>query len=269
MKSYKDQLNREILLGKTPKRIVSTVPSQTELICDLGLENEIVGITAYCVHPNSLLKEKSVIGGTKNLNIELIKSLEPDLIIANKEENIKEQIDELALYFPVWISDCETLGEGISMIESIGKILNKEQESLSLISKIKENLKALSPLANFSVLYFIWKEPYMVSGNETYIGNVLEVMGLNNSSPISEARYPQLSLEDITDKAPQILLLSSEPYSYSTKEAHELASKLPNTIVKIVDGEMFTWYGSRMEPALRYFNKLISEIELISSSKFI
>lgn len=262
MLNFKDQCGREIQLKDFPLRIISTVPSQTELLCSLGLENNIVGITAYCVHPKNLLADKQVIGGTKDLQIEQILKLEPDLIIANKEENVKQQIEKLAETIPVWISDVETLEQGLDLISEIGELTSRKLEAEKLLSLIISEKELIEKAPLLKTLYFIWKDPFMAAGNSTYIGNVLNFNGLQNIAPTNVERYPQMAFDKLNDFDPELILLTSEPYSFNTKEAHELALKFPNALVKIVDGEMFTWYGSRVLLAMKYFQKLTTELRL-------
>ncbi len=262
MLKFKDQCQREVLLQDFPLRIVSTVPSQTELLCDLGLEKQLVGITAYCVHPKNLLSEKTIIGGTKNLNIDLIRNLKPDLIIANKEENIKEQIEDLSQGIPVWISDVENFDQGLELISEIGKLTNTIEQAKLILKSIKKELPKTEIQRPLKTLYFIWKNPFMLAGNSTYIGNMVEFNGLQNIAPKTEDRYPQIAFDKLKELDPELILLTSEPYSFKSLEAHEIAQVFPNALVKIVDGEMFTWYGSRMVLAMKYFSSLQKGIQL-------
>lgn len=262
MLKFIDQCSRELILNEFPKRIVSTVPSQTELLCDLGLEDRIVGITGYCVQPAHLLSEKTVIGGTKDLQIDKILSLKPDLIIANKEENIREQIEKLSAKIPVWISDVESLDQGLDLISKIGELTNSSEKAQEIVAQIGStalngNLKKAP-----KTLFFIWKEPYMLAGNSTFIGDVLKNLGLENIAPSNSQRYPQISFENLKDFDPDLILLSSEPYSFSTKEAYILAEIFPKALLKIVDGEMFSWYGSRMIHSMRYFKNIQNQLLL-------
>lgn len=259
---FKDQCGREIQLKDFPLRIVSTVPSQTELLCSLGLENNIVGITAYCVHPKNLLADKENIGGTKDLQIEKIQKLKPDLIISNKEENVRQQIEKLAKTIPVWVSDVETLEQGLDLISEIGDLTGRKIEAEDLLTQIYIEKKVLKKTPSLRTLYFIWKDPFMAAGTSTYIGDILDFNGLKNIAPTNEERYPQMAFDKLEDFDPELILLTSEPYAFSTKEAHELALKFPNALVKIVDGEMFTWYGSRVLLAMKYFQKLSKELRL-------
>lgn len=255
MPNYTDQLGREVKLAKAPRRIVSTVPSQTELLYDLGLTDEVVGITAYCVHPKSWLQDKTVIGGTKDLQIEKIKSLKPDLIIGNKEENVREQIEELAREIPVWLSDVVTVGEALDMIEGVGKVCERQQQAADLLLRIKtqrEQLKAIKK-QNLRAAYFIWKEPYMMAGPETFINSMMQECGFQNVVPPSSERYPAYDLKKLKSLKPQLILLSSEPYSFRTADLHNIGETFPDAQVKIVDGELYSWYGSRIMTSLQYF----------------
>jgi ABC-type Fe3+-hydroxamate transport system substrate-binding protein len=264
MPSFTDQTGRAVQLDHYPKRIISTVPSQTELLAYLGFDVEVVGITAYCVHPKAWLASKTVIGGTKDLNLKLIRELKPDLILANKEENIKEQIEELAQEFPVWLSDVETFEQGVGMIRKVGALCSKAKQANDLADEIEAKRNALKPLAPLKTLYFIWKEPYMVAGKGTYIGNLVSLLGLENIAPKNDQRYPQIAFDQLKDYEPDVILLTSEPYSFTTKDLHEMGEIFPNAIIKIVDGEMFSWYGSRMRLAVDYLEKFCRELRNIN-----
>lgn len=252
---FTDQLHQKHTLQHYPKRIVSIVPSQTELIWDLGLKSELVGITKFCIHPPEMHKSVAHVGGTKKLHIEKIKSLNPDIIIGNKEENEKEQIEELQRYFPVWMSDIFTLNDSLSMIKGIGSLLNKEVESEAIIQTIKTSFLKL-PQINKRVLYFIWKDPYMVAGRHTFIGDILSRLGLTNCIDDINSRYPILTIEEIIALNPELILLSSEPFPFNEKHVSELQKHLPHTKIQIVDGEAYSWYGSRLLHSVTEFEKL-------------
>lgn len=254
---FTDQLHQKHTLPNYPKRIVSIVPSQTELIWDLGLKSELVGITKFCIHPPEMHKSVAHVGGTKKLHIEKIKSLNPDIIIGNKEENEKEQIEELQRYFPVWMSDIFTLNDSLSMIKGIGSLLNKEVESEAIIQKIKTSFLKL-PQINKRVLYFIWNDPYMVAGRHTFIGDVMSRLGLTNCIDVIDSRYPILTIEEIIALNPELILLSSEPFPFNDKHVSELQKHLPHTKIQIVDGEAYSWYGSRLLHSVTEFEKLTS-----------
>lgn len=244
-------------------RIISTVPSQTELLYYLGLEEQVVGITAYCVHPKHWLKDKMVIGGTKDLKIDLIKSLKPDLIIGNHEENVKEQIETLSENCKVLISRIETVEDALNMILEVGAATNTSEKAKDLVAEItilRSKLK--KPTNPKQVAYFIWNEPMMLAGQNTFIGKILEEAGFINAAPTQEQRYPQIAFDKIDTLNTDILLLASEPFAFTTKHLHELAKTNPKSLCKIVDGELFSWYGSRMLLAYKYLIQLQNEMEL-------
>lgn len=258
MPIYIDQLNNEINLPTTPKRIVSLVPSQTELLFDLGLNEEVIGITKFCVHPQKWLQQKTKIGGTKNINIQKIKELQPDLIIANKEENIKEQIEALQSFCPVWISDVNNLHDALAMIKSIGEIINRKQEAESLVNNIRNKFLQLNAYnIQHKTCYLIWREPYMTIGGDTFINDMMKHCGLINVYE-NEMRYPTIALEDLVNKKCELVLLSSEPYPFKQKHIEEIKSQIKNFELQflLVDGEMFSWYGSRLLKTADYFIEL-------------
>ncbi|MDQ3395489.1 MAG: helical backbone metal receptor [Bacteroidota bacterium] len=255
MPVFKDQLGNEVHLDKIPNRIISLVPSQTELLFDLGLNEEIVGITKFCIHPPSKVKKIAKIGGTKNFNFEKINSLHPDLIIANKEENYKEGVLQLSQSFPVWVSDIKDLDEAYTMIEGIGSITDKSSAASEIIGRIKKDLEAIKINKKKKALYLIWKNPYMSIGGDTFINQMLEYAGFENLLNKSR-RYPQISPEEIAFMAPEYILLSSEPYPFKEKHINEFQKISPKSKIMVVDGEMFSWYGSRLQYSAKYFKEL-------------
>ncbi len=253
-------LGREVVIPYPPKRIISLVPSQTELLYDLGLEDEVVGITKFCVHPEKWFRNKTRIGGTKKLNIDKIKELQPDLIIANKEENERAQIEELATHFPVWISDIKTLAETQQMIHMLGEVVDKGDETKQLLSDIDTGFAGLQKATSHKrVAYFIWRDPWMSIGGDTFISSMIANIGWENVLQ-HEGRYPTVTLEDLKNYNPDIVLLSSEPFPFKEKHIEEVKAVLPGVEVLLVDGEMFSWYGSRMKKSVGYFNGLVSNI---------
>lgn len=257
---FTDQLNRKIELSSPPKRIISLVPSQTELLYDLGLRDEVVGITKFCVHPEEWFRSKTRIGGTKKYDFEKIRALQPDLIIGNKEENEQVQIEELMKDYNVWMSDIYKLKDAYDMITRIGALVGKQQEATNLKLQIESEFqKILNPKSEFlNVAYFIWNNPYMVAGNNTFINEMLRVCGFRNV--FQETRYPEINVKQLADANPEVILLSSEPYPFKEKHIQEFKEICPNAKVLIVDGEIFSWYGSRLLQAPAYFGQLIEEI---------
>lgn len=259
-----DQLGHRVVFNFPPKRIISLVPSQTELLFDLGLEEEIVGITRFCIHPAHKVVHSTRVGGTKKLNIELIRSLKPDLIIGNKEENQLEQIEELIQEFPVWMSDIYTLDDAESAISQIGELVDRKPEAAYLNHLIHAGFSDLQTLAlrkgiNKKVAYLIWKSPYMFAGKHTFIDHILTMTGLHNV--VTKSRYPELELKDLAASQPDLVFLSSEPYPFKEKHMEEIRMVLPHAKVMLVDGEMFSWYGSRLVKAVQYLFQLLPELK--------
>jgi ABC-type Fe3+-hydroxamate transport system substrate-binding protein len=256
MATVTDQLGRLVTITGTPKRIISLVPSQTELLFDLGLNPEVAGITKFCVHPKNAWQSKTKVGGTKSLHIETIRSLAPDLIIANKEENTKEQIDELAKDYPVWISDINSLEEAYHMICDIGQMTNRSERATEIVNCIKNGFAQLQSVINKQrTCYLIWREPYMTIGGDTFIHHLLQQCGFENIFK-DRQRYPEITIQQVLDLDCQLLLLSSEPFPFKEKQVVELQKLLPFTKIILVDGEMFSWYGSRLMYAPAYFLSL-------------
>lgn len=243
-----------------PKRIISLVPSQTELLYHLGLKEQVVAITKFCIHPAEWRKTKTIIGGTKNIHYERIKALQPDLIIANKEENIKEQVENLANDFNVFVTDITTLADAMEMINDIGTLTHTLSKANEIGNSIKENFKLIASAKKIKTAYFIWRSPYMTIGGDTFINDMLARCGFENVYA-SQTRYPLVDITDLKQKECELLLLSSEPYPFKQKHIDELQQHLPGTKIMLVDGEMFSWYGSRLLKAPAYFNHLLKQME--------
>lgn len=257
--TFTDQMGREILVGYPPRRIISLVPSQTELLFDLGLDQQVVGITKFCIHPSERVSPVAKIGGTKKLNLQKIRELMPDLIIGNKEENDKDQIEELMKEFPVWMSDISILDDALEMISKIGALTGTDAKARLLNSRISEGFKSLEPVKNkLSVAYFIWKNPYMLAGRDTYIDDILQRVGFNNISKAS--RYPQITEEELKGLHPDVIFLSSEPYPFKGVHVKEFQRICPDAVTMVVDGEMFSWYGSRLLLVRDYLEMLVRKI---------
>lgn len=258
MIEFTDQTNRTITLAGVPKRIVSVVPSQSELLWDLGLRDELIGITKFCIHPNEMFTTVERVGGTKKLNIEKIKGLNPDIIIANKEENERSDIEELQKYFPVWISDIKNLSDSMAMIRMLGEVLDKKANADRILDRIEVQFSKLKEYSSTKrTAYFIWKNPLMLAGRDTFINDMLKRCGFENCLDNEKSRYPEVTEEELKGLNPELVLLSSEPYPFSEKHIVEFKALLPGAEVKIVDGELFSWYGSRLIHSPEYFNTLV------------
>jgi ABC-type Fe3+-hydroxamate transport system substrate-binding protein len=255
MKIIKDQMGNELVFPALPARIISLVPSQTELLFDLGLESRIAGITKFCVHPKEKTESVPKIGGTKKFDLDKIISLKPDLIIGNKEENYQEGIEALQKNFPVWMSDIKDIYDALFMIQSLGELNGKEEEAFELAFKIKKSLTEYQAPYQLKAAYFIWKDPFMSVGHDTFIHELMRVAGFSNVFS-AQHRYPIVSEDNIKDSAPEIILLSSEPYPFVEKHLQEFRQLCPDALVILVDGEMFSWYGSRLRYSVSYFKSL-------------
>lgn len=275
---FTDQMGRKVEVNFPPQRIVSLVPSQTELLYDLGLTDEVVGQTLFCIHPETQHKTKPRVGGTKNFKLEKIAVLNPDLIIGNKEENDQKGIEELAKHFPVWMSDIQTLEDSMEMIRQIGVLLQKEQEAIMLVDRIQESFKKLDvggwrldqtltsnvkqqiPNNKLQTAYFIWRNPWMVAGHDTFITDMLTRLGFENVFATERSRYPEITGEMITNSNIDLILLSSEPYPFKQEHIDELQILCPKAKILLVDGELFSWYGSRLVHSANYFRALLKQI---------
>lgn len=236
-----------------PQRIVSLVPSITELLYDLELEDEVVGITKFCVHPDVWFRKKSRVGGTKNLHLEKILDLQPDCIIANKEENRKEDIEWLARHTKVWLTDINTVNDALELIREAGILSGRIEKANGIVQQINNRIGHQIVQAP-SVLYVIWKNPWMVAGTHTFIDSMLAYGGFNNI--VTHSRYPILSEDEIRKLNPDLVFLSSEPFPFKDSHIRDWHNLLPQAKVKCVDGEFFSWYGSRMIKAFDYFRSL-------------
>ncbi|MBS1528652.1 MAG: ABC transporter substrate-binding protein [Bacteroidetes bacterium] len=255
MPVYTDQMNRVVDLPLAPSRIITLVPSQTELLFDLGLDKEIIGVTKFCIHPEDKVKQKVKVGGTKQVDISVVKKLKPDLIIGNKEENERDQAEELMEHFPVWMSDINDLDSALEMIRKVGHITGKADKACTLAKNIEQQFSNLTiqPFGK-TAAYFIWRKPYMIAGKGTFINEMVKRCGLVNAFDIE--RYPEVISEQLIAAKPDVILLSSEPYPFKEKHIAEFKALCPNATVKVVDGEMFSWYGSRLLKAPAYFQSL-------------
>ncbi|EAZ79554.1 ABC transporter substrate-binding protein [Algoriphagus machipongonensis] len=248
-----DQLRRTLTITTAPKRIVSLVPSQTELLVYLGLEDRIVGVTKFCIYPSSIRKSKTIVGGTKNYRFDVIESLKPDLIIGNKEENEEEGVKQLMQKYPVWMSDIVTIGDSLEMIRSLGKLLDVEEKSEEMISQLQSDFLQ-TPKMRKKAIYLIWNDPVMLAGKGTFINEMMPYAGFENVS--EKERYPISSLDEIQEINPEYILLSSEPFPFKEKHVENFKRRFPQSKVLLVDGTYFSWYGSRLMKSKAYFQTL-------------
>lgn len=265
MPVYTDQISRKFELSSAPQRIISLVPSQTELLCDLGLESQIVGITKFCVHPGHLRKAKTEIGGTKKLHFDQIDALQPDFIIANKEENNRADIERLAEKYSVYVSDIENLDHAQTFANDMGALTGNVENARQLNDRIHnavEELQKSTSGKSINALYLIWKNPYMAAGTDSFITEMLQLCGIKNSLENWEKsglRYPEITIEEMQALNPEVIFLSSEPYPFKSIHGSEI-QELTGIKTMLVDGEAFSWYGSRILHCLPYLKKFAQEI---------
>ena len=254
MNNYIDQLGRTLHLSSIPKRIVSLVPSITELISDLSDEPILVGCTKFCIHPKGLKKRLTLVGGTKNVSIPKVSQLNPDLIIANQEENDKNDIIALAKDFPVWVSRVSNLKESYEMIRQLSKIINKQRQVKKILLDHEGIFNGdIKPCG--TVAYIIWQNPIMTVGGDTFINDILRKSGYANVFS-NRMRYPEVSVKDLARHDPDYIFLASEPFPFSNKHLKWWQEQLPNKKIILVDGEFFSWYGSRITHKRNYLSKL-------------
>jgi ABC-type Fe3+-hydroxamate transport system substrate-binding protein len=257
MRSLTDQMHRTVQVPLQPQRIISLVPSQTELLYDLGLGERVVGITKFCVHPENWFNSKHRVGGTKKVDFDKVRALKPDLIIGNKEENERKDIEALEKEFPVWMSDVRDLPGALDMIQRVGELTGTTPKASAIAHGIEQAFTELRPLEEpLTVAYLIWQEPFMVAGHGTFVNDMLKRCGLHNVFDEGDARYPEVSDQALAEADPDIILLSSEPFPFKEKHIADINMICPGTPVRLVDGELFSWYGSRLLKAPAYFSAL-------------
>jgi ABC-type Fe3+-hydroxamate transport system substrate-binding protein len=254
-------------LARPPRRIVSLVPSTTELLCALGLQDALVGVTVYCVEPRDVVREKTRIGGEKNPDLEKIRALDPDLVVANVEENRREDIDHLRAWsIPVWVAYPRTVAEGIGFIGELGELTGAEARARALLRELTPlHERALSASARrppVAVFYPIWRGPYMTVNGNTYIHDMLRVCGGRNIFADREERYPTVTLDEVAVLRPEVILLPDEPFRFRRAhvadfEAYPDVPAVRDGRIHLVDGKPFSWHGPRIAEALRTVPGLI------------
>jgi len=243
----------------SPERIVSLVPSTTETLFALGAGGRVRGVTRFCVHPKEARELARVVGGTKNPSLETILALEPDLVVANQEENRKEDVERLRDRVPVQLFFPMSVGDAVADIRSLGRLLGDPEAALPLADEIERELASLRAAEWRPVryLYFIWRRPYMVAGPETFIEALLAECGLVNAAPRDRGRYPELGADEIPRCRADVLLLSSEPFPFEEKHRAELGT---DSEVHLVDGELLSWHGARLRLGLPYLRSVVEKI---------
>jgi iron complex transport system substrate-binding protein len=261
-KTVQDDLQRDVSFAFPPRRVVSLCPSLTETLFALGLdEGTIVGRTRYCIHPAEDVQRVPTVGGTRDVHIESVRELGPDLVIATKEENPRQVVEALAETLPVFVCDVTDYESALRAITSLGGLTDRLTKANQLVAEIRAAFGNLKPARRRTVAYLLWREPYMAAGRNTYIHSLLEKCGFDNVGARLPKRYPQITIEELRALQPEYVLLSSEPFPFDESHVAELAPQVPSAQVLCVDGEMFGWYGSRMLAAPAYLKRLIAELD--------
>lgn len=255
-----DQIGRDVSLPAQPQRIISLCPSLTETLLSFGLAGRIVGRTHFCIHPAEAVADIPAVGGTKNLKEDRVIALQPDLVICEKEENTRDMVEWLAARFPTYVTDVRDIPSALDMIRRLGRITACQPQGEALASEIETAFAGLPRFPGAPrVLYFIWRKPWMVAGQDTYIDALLRHLGLENLATAFPGRYPSLDTGQLTGLSPDYVWLSSEPYPFKERHIAELQALFPAAKVMLVDGEMFSWYGCRMLEVPEYVGALASE----------
>ena len=254
MKTVTDQLGRTVTYPYPPKKIVSFAPAITETLFSLNLQEHIVGRTRFCIHPKGIVEKAVNVGGTKDLKMERIHALQPDLIVVEKEENTKEMVEELEQHYPVYAFEVQTVEDALTMIATLGTIVDRTIEADALVHDIRSAFTAFPKLYEKKrVAYVIWQNPYMVVGKHTYIQSLLAQLGFYNPFIEFEGRYPTVTEAEFRAAKLDYVLLATEPFPFQEKHIPTFEKLTNGAKTVIVDGEMF-WYGVKMLEAIPYFN---------------
>lgn len=260
--AFTDALGRPFQVSSPPQRIVSLVPSLTEALFAFGLGQRVAGVTRYCVEPADGVAGKPKIGGTKNVDIAAVKALEADLVLANVEENTREDVERLeAAGLRVFLTYARTVAEAITELRTIAAIAGAEAEARPIVDEAEHELTRADAAARSraAVRTFcpIWRNPWMTIGPQTYIHDVLRVCGAANVYGDVPDRYPLVDLSEVAARRPEIVLLPDEPYRFAEKHVPEVIEKLGDVRIHLVDGKMLCWYGPRIAESLRRLQAVI------------
>ena len=256
-----DALDRSVRLDAPPERIVSLVPSQTELLAYLDLADQVVGITRFCERPEDWREQKPIVGGTKQVKVDAVRDLDPDLILANHEENTPEDVEALADVAPVYVTDVATVPDAIAMIRTVGRLTNRSDAAQALADDIETAFNDLGDFSAVRSAYLIWRDPFMTVGHDTIIHDIMARGGFENVFG-DRTRYPEVSLDELAAVDPDVLLLPDEPFPFPTKEkfSADLREALSDAKIEFVDGQLFSWYGPRLLDTPSYLTELRSDL---------
>jgi ABC-type Fe3+-hydroxamate transport system substrate-binding protein len=252
---------------RAPRRIVSLIPSTTELLCDLGLADAIAGITVYCREPGAVTRTKRRIGGEKDPDLDAIRALAPDLVIANIEENVAAHVETLRSWdIPVWVAYPRTVDGALAMIRDLGEVTGTHVMAARLLDDLRGRLAVVRETVRVRravpVFYAIWRAPYMTVGPDTYVHDVLATCGGANVFGDAKTRYPVSPLEDVATRRPEVILLPDEPFRFRAVHRRDFEPFTDVPAVRdgrivLVDGKPFTWHGRRLADALELVPRLL------------
>jgi len=257
MPSATDARGHSLSLDRPPQRIVSLVPSQTELLAHLGLDDKVVGVTRFCERPEGWRSEKTIVGGTKQVDVDTVRGLDPDLLLANHEENTAEDVEALDAIAPVYVTEVKTVSAALDMIRTVGTLTGTSGQTSTLVGRIISRFEDLPDFSSLRAAYLIWREPYMTVGGDTFIHDVMQWGGFKNAYG-DQTRYPEVTPEALAEQNLDVVLCSSEPFPFHKKDKFtaDLREALPDTPIEIVDGQPFSWYGSRLLDTPAYLAEL-------------
>lgn len=263
MPTATDARDQELVLPRPPRRIVSLVPSQTELLSHLGLDETVVGITRFCTRPKHWRAEKAIVGGTKEVDMDRVRDLAPDLILANYEENTKADVTALDEIAPVFVTQVKTVTDALDMIRAVGHLTGSADQTSTLAGRIISRFSRLPDFAPLQAAYLIWRDPFMIVGGDTFIHDVMSWGGFENVFG-DRTRYPEVSLDTLTETDPDVVLCASEPFPFHQKDRFttDIREALPGTPVEVVDGQPFSWYGPRLLDTPAYLKELREQLSI-------
>lgn len=260
MPSLRDVLGTAHAPAEGEPRIVSLVPSLTELLCDLGLAGNLVGRSGFCIHPHEIVQRIPRMGGTKDADIEKIRAAAPTHLVVNIDENRREQVEALARFVPhVVVTHPLVPEDNLALFRLLGGIFHREAGAAKLADDFRaaheELRRAVETLPRERVLYLIWKDPWMTVSRETYISAMLAAAGWDTLPEASEARYPEVGAVPPGLTFADRILLATEPYRFTERHLAEAEIRF-GAPAQLIDGEMVSWYGSRAIAGLRYLARL-------------
>ena len=267
----KDASGFTLALPRPPRRIVSLIPSITETLCHLGLADALVGITAYCLEPRALVRGKTRIGGEKDPDLAAIRALQPDLVVANIEENVREHVETLRGWgIPVWVTYPRTVAQGLAMIRELGELTDTAARAAAILADLEPlhaRVRATTARRRpVPIFYPIWRTPWMTVNADTYIHDLLAVCGAANVFGDRPARYPTVTLDEVAARRPEVIVLPDEPFRFRRAHLQDFAPYADVPAVRagrihLVDGKPFSWHGPRVGEALLTLPALFGAID--------